>query len=61
MNQIEAAKKAGITQGFLSLLLNGKRKMPWDIAKKLSELTGTEPAFWFEATEDKKREALRDA
>lgn len=61
MNQIEAAQKAGITQGFLSLILNGKRQMPWRIAKKLAEITGTEPAFWFEATEDAKREALRDA
>ena len=61
MNQDEAAKKAGITQGFLSLLLSGKRRMPWDVAKALADLTKTDVALWMEGDETKKRDALRAA
>ena len=61
MNQDEAAKKAGITQGFLSLLITGKRRMPWDVAKALAGLTKTYVALWMEGVENEKREALKAA
>ena len=61
MTQDEAAKKAGITQGFISLILTGQRRPDWDVAKTLAELTKTEVALWMEGDETEKRDALRAA
>lgn len=60
MTQDEAAKKAGVTQGFISLILTGKRRN-YDVAKLLAELTKTEVALWMEGDEREKRDALRAA
>jgi len=60
MTQDEAAKRAGVTQGFISLILTGKRRN-YDVAKALAELTKTEVALWMEGDETEKREALRAA
>jgi len=60
MTQDEAAKRAGVTQGFISLILTGKRRN-YDVAKALAELTKTEVALWMEGDETEKREALRSA
>jgi len=61
MTQNEAAKKAGITQGFLSLIVTGQRRPAWSLAKALAELTKTDVAVWMEGDEQKKRDALRAA
>jgi len=51
MTQNEAAKKAGITQGFLSLIVTGQRRPAWSLAKALAELTKTDVAVWMEGDE----------
>ena len=61
MKQIEIAQKAGITQGFVSLILTGKRRPPWDVAKTFAELTKTDVALWMDGDEQAKRDALRAA
>ena len=61
MNQTEIAKKAGITQGFISLILTGQRRPDWDLAKALAKLTKTDVAVWMEGDEQPKRDALRAA
>lgn len=60
MTQDEAAKKAGVTQGFISLILTGKRRN-YDVAKELAELTKTDVALWMDGDEQAKRDALRAA
>jgi transcriptional regulator with XRE-family HTH domain len=61
MNQVEIAKKAGISQGFVSLILTGQRRPDWDLAKLLAEITKTDVALWMEGDESEKREALKAA
>jgi len=61
MNQIKAAEKADITQGYLSLIITGKRRPDWDLAKILAEITKTDVALWMEGDEQKKRQALNAA
>ena len=61
MTQDEAAKKAGISQGFVSLILTGQRRPDWELAKALAELTKTDVALWMEGDETAKRDALRAA
>ena len=60
MTQDEVAKKAGVTQGFISLILTGKRRN-YDVAKLLAEITKTDVALWMDGDETEKREALRSA
>ena len=47
--QTEIAKKAGITDGFLSQILTGIRTPSWETAKKLHQATGIRPEFWMES------------
>jgi transcriptional regulator with XRE-family HTH domain len=47
--QTHIAKKAGITDGFLSQILTGIRTPAWETAKKLFEVTGIPPEIWMEA------------
>ena len=61
MTQDEAAKRAGITQGFVSLILTGQRRPDWNLAKTLAEMTKTDVAVWMEGDEQTKRDALRAA
>ena len=58
MTQIEIAKKVGITQGHLSLIINGKRRPSWDIAIVLAALTETAEALWMDGEPGAKRAAL---
>jgi DNA-binding XRE family transcriptional regulator len=61
MTQDKAAQKAEITQGYLSLIITGKRRPDWDLAKVLAEMTKTEVALWMEGDEMTKRRAICDA
>ena len=61
MKQVELAKKAGITEGMMSFILNGERRPSWDIAKKLAEATGTDPYLWMENNTDELKKAVKEA
>ena len=50
--QTEIAKKAGITDGFLSQILTGLRTPSWETAKKLFKATGIRPEIWMESKEN---------
>ena len=55
-NQGDIAKQIGISGGFLSLILSGRARPSWSTAKRLAEITATDPAFWMEAkAEDLRR------
>jgi transcriptional regulator with XRE-family HTH domain len=61
LTQEQLAKKAKLTQGYISMILKGDRRPSWDQAKKLAKLTGTDPALWMEGTPKKKSAALKKA
>lgn len=61
MTQEEAAKKAAISQGYLSLIISGKRRPDWNLAKVLAGLFNTDVAVWMEGDEQAKRQAINAA
>lgn len=46
MKQKHIAEKLGINQSLVSLILSGKRNVSKDVALKMSEKFGNDPAFW---------------
>lgn len=48
MKQTELKTKVGISDSFLSMILDGSRRPSWRVAKRLAEATGTDPALWME-------------
>lgn len=42
------AKKAGITSGFFSQILNGNARTSWDTAKELAEILDISPTVFME-------------
>ena len=61
MKQVELAKRAGITEGMVSLILSGERRPSWDVAKKLAAATGTDPYLWMEYKISEMLQAVREA
>jgi transcriptional regulator with XRE-family HTH domain len=61
LKQVELAKKAGITEGMMSFILNGERRPSWDVAKKLAAATGTDPHLWMESETEAKIKAIKNA
>ena len=56
--QIKIAKRADISAGYLSDIINTKRRPSWSTAKRLAEVTGTWPTLWLEADTRSIRAAL---
>jgi len=56
--QRDIARQAGIRDATLSDLVRGRIKCSWKTAKKLSVITGIEPAFWMDGTTDEIRRAI---
>ena len=48
--QEKLAEKAGISPSMLSLIISGKRRPSWKVAKRLSKITGTKPELWLDGT-----------
>ena len=61
IKQFELAKAAGITEAMLSYILSGERRPSWDVAKKLAELTSTDPLLWMEYNAIEMRKAVKNA
>ena len=59
MNQNQIASMVGRTQQWVSLILTGRRRPSWAMAKKLSEHFGRSPSWWMEADIAKIRRVLR--
>jgi plasmid maintenance system antidote protein VapI len=59
MNQNQIASMVGRTQQWVSLILTGRRRPSWAMAKKLSDNFGHSPAWWMEADIAKIRRVLR--
>ena len=67
MNQVKMVEKMSkefpdkkITQQFLSMVLNGKRRPSWEIAKILGELTNTPASLWMEGEPDDLKKTISD-
>ncbi len=61
LNQKTIAKKAGISEPFVSQIVNGKKRPTWTKAKKLADATTTNPELWLEGTPDQIRDAIKNA
>lgn len=58
--QIKLAEKTGLSEGFISLMLRGERRPGWDNAKRLAEVTNSDPAIWMELDLKKIEAALTE-
>ncbi len=52
------AKKAGISDAYISMILSGKRRPSWQNAKKLAKITHTKTELWMEGDSDRIKEVL---
>jgi len=50
MKQIELSKRAKISNGYLSQIINRDRYPSWPVAKRLASATCTTPILWLEGT-----------
>ncbi len=48
--QAKLVKATGKSSGYISEIINRKKRPSWDLAKKLAEATGTSPVLWMEGT-----------
>lgn len=55
------AKAAGITHGYLSNILAGRKRPMYPVAKKLAAASGTDPVVWLEGTPEEIRLAIETA
>lgn len=59
MTQNEIATLIGKTQQYVSLILTGRRRPSWALAKALSKHFGHSPAWWMEAETARIKRVLR--
>jgi transcriptional regulator with XRE-family HTH domain len=51
--QTQIARKTGLSQAFISMIFNGKKKVTyWPTAKKLAKATNTNPILWVEGSSE---------
>ncbi len=56
--QAKIAKKVGISDAYLSALINRKKFPSRTRAKELAEATGTDPILWLYGTKEEIKQAL---
>lgn len=49
MTQTELAEKIGISESTLSMILNGKRGIGWEVAKRLGSISKRKADWWMDA------------
>lgn len=54
----QIAKEIGVSQGFLSNILAGRRRPRYSKAKVIASLTGTTVDLWMEGSPDQIRQAI---
>jgi len=50
----------GISEGYVSCIVNGIKQPSWQVAKKIAVVTFTDPVLWLDGTPEQKRAALDD-
>jgi plasmid maintenance system antidote protein VapI len=56
--QKHIAESAGISEPFLSMIINNDRRPSWPVAKRLAKATKTKPELWLEGTTESIKSAL---
>lgn len=56
--QIILAKRSGLSEAFVSLILSGRKRTGWENAKRLAEITNTDPAIWMDGDLDQMKVAV---
>jgi plasmid maintenance system antidote protein VapI len=49
LNQAELAKTIGISQSALSMILNDKRGIGWEVAKRMQTVSKRKAQWWMDA------------
>lgn len=58
--QKKFAEKVGMTDSHLSMILSGDRRVNWEQAKMISEVTGSDVDIWMDQDLKKMREVLSE-
>ena len=58
--QRKLARAVGKAESFLSMVLSGERRVSWENAKLISEVTGSPVDIWMDQDIGKMREALSE-
>jgi transcriptional regulator with XRE-family HTH domain len=58
INYSKIAKQAGISRQFLCNILAQRKRPAWEKAKRLAEVTHTDPILWLEGTPDEIKRAI---
>jgi len=58
INKSKIAVKAGISKAMVCQIFSGKKRAGWRSAKKLAEITQTDPIIWLEGTPDEIKQAI---
>lgn len=58
-NQVEAADRLGMTEGFISFLLNGHRRPSLAMAVKIEESTGIPASAWVKSARHTSKKARK--
>lgn len=56
--KIKLARKVGISGAFVGQIIKGKNRPHYKTAKKLAEVTNTDPILWLEGTPEEIKHAL---
>ena len=58
LTQAFIAQEIGVSSVYVNYLVNCKKRPNWQTAKKLAEVTKTDPILWLEGTPEKIKQAL---
>ena len=58
--QHKIAIRVGVSDAFISLIINGQKRPSWSVAKDLAVITGTKPELWLEGTVEQIKNALKN-
>ena len=58
ITQTSLAKALNVSTAYINYLVNCKKRPNWKTAKKLSEITKTDPVLWLEGTAEEIKAAL---
>lgn len=53
LKQVDIANKSGLSIGYISKVLNGKKSISYNFLNALSDLTGESLDFWLNGTDEK--------
>lgn len=58
--QRKLSQLTGLSTGYVSEILSGKKRPTWNTAKIIAATTGTDPVLWMDGTPEQIRDALQE-